>query len=128
VSPSRGGLESLFFQESDSMTRHLPLVTCTDCWSTPFLNAEGMWVCGCRDKTWLEKHTVDGSEQEKLLFARNGLAEIKLRHETYYWSPKSGHLLYLFDDGTWYSDRAPKELVTLNEYMNWYREHIAEEP
>jgi hypothetical protein len=111
-----------------SMARQRETVRCPNCGGVPSLNAEGMWVCGCRDSTWFEKHTVDGSEQEKRLFARNGLEEVKLRNETYYWSPKSGHLLYLFDDETWYSDKAPRELLTLNDYMNWYREHITGHP
>jgi hypothetical protein len=61
-----------------------------------------------------------GTEEEHSRFTSIGfqIAE-DCRGEVYYVLPDTGHILYLYADGTWFSDKAPTDCHTLDDYFAW---------
>jgi hypothetical protein len=78
----------------------------------------------CNPPSWWTK-SEKGKEEEQLLLESKGfqIAE-DCRGDIYYVLPEGGHILHLYADETWDSDKAPPGL-SLEEYLAWLEPLLA---
>lgn len=89
---------------------------CPDCRQVPRLDTNNIGRCGCNGKSYKYDISVAGAEDERAELARNGFTDATdITGNVYYVGPW-GHIVELFADATWYSDKAP-EGITLDEYL-----------
>ena len=99
------------------MTRKWSSRKCNECNQTPRANADGVFVCGC-GKAWIGELGVEAEEGEKAFLANNGFSKaVDVKGDVYYVGPL-GHIIWLFADGTWHSDKA-REGSTMEDYLSW---------
>jgi hypothetical protein len=83
-------------------------IRCPNCAQVPKPNVNGILSCGCEGKSWAREPSIAGTEEECALLESNGFSEEQdIRGNVYYVGPL-GHIVELFADGTWRSDKAAK--------------------
>ena len=89
---------------------------CPSCNEAPKENANGVVQCAC-GRRWYSNLSVEGTEEETANFKSIGLDLSEDRDGNKYYCDPWGHLIELYADGTWYSDKArPSE--SLQEYLD----------
>ncbi len=98
------------------MSRLRAIRHCPDCGQTPSPDPLGRLLCACPGKPWAWDGGYPGTDEERKKIESCGFElTTDAAGEVYYcWN---GHILYLFSDGTWDSDKAPNGM-TLEEYLN----------
>ncbi len=77
-----------------------------------------MLVCACPDKNWYRTWGVQGTEQETTSLKRYGFELAQdIQADNYYCGP-TGHIIWLYADGTWHSDKADPG-VSMQGYLDW---------
>ena len=105
------------------MTRRWSSPECKECNQTPRANATGCFVCAC-GTPWVGELGVEGSESERAFLAHNGFLQAKDKSGDVYYVGPLGHIIWLFADNTWHSDKARKG-STMEDYLSWLRAAIA---
>jgi hypothetical protein len=78
----------------------------------------------CNPPSWWTK-SEKGKEEEQLLLESKGFQVAEdCRGDIYYVLPEGGHILHLYADGTWDSDKAPPDW-SLEEYFAWLEPRLA---
>jgi hypothetical protein len=98
---------------------------CPDCKKVPYSDGSGKLVCDCGTRTWwrIQDKGVRGTEADIALLARYGFNEEKdIQGDVYYVGPL-GHIVHLYPDGTWHSDKAA-ENSNFEEYLKWVSEGL----
>ena len=91
---------------------------CPDCGAIPYPDTSGRMVCDCNNRVWYDKKGIPGSEAERTWLASNGFEETQdVQGDVYYVGPL-GHIVHLFDNGEWTSDKA-REGMSLESYVEW---------
>lgn len=97
---------------------------CPDCRQVPQPDANDILRCACKAKTWKRDKSVGGTEDERAVLASHGFSEEKdIRGNVYYVGPLR-HIVELFTDGTWNSDKAV-DGSTLDAYLKQFPKNDA---
>jgi hypothetical protein len=103
------------------MEREWVSAKCPDCGKAPCNDGSGKLICDCGTKNIWYRKGVKGSEADTALLAKYGFNEQKdIQGDIYYVGPL-GHIIYLFPEGTWHSDKAT-EGSNFEEYLKWVSE------
>ena len=97
---------------------------CPDCRQVPQPDANDVLCCACKTKTWKTDKSVGGTEDERAVLARHGFSEGKDTAGNVYYVGPWGHIVELFTDGTWNSDKAV-EGGTLDGYLKQFPKNEA---
>ena len=91
--------------------------SCPDCNEVP-KGENGIIKCACENRHWEFVRGQKGTEAEEQYLLENGFvfAEHQDKSDTYYVGP-FGHIIHLYGNGEWDSDKAPEETKTLAEYF-----------
>src|SRR6185437_5319955 len=95
---------------------------CPDCKKVLYSDSSGKLVCDC-GTTWLRTldKGVSGTEADIALLASYGFNEASdIQGDIYYVGPL-GHIVHLYPDGTWHSDKAADD-SNFEEYLKWVSE------
>lgn len=100
------------------MPRTFASAKCPDCRKVPYLDGStGRLVCDCGTRTWWAKKGIRGTEEERAWLAAKGFEEATdVQGDVYYVGPL-GHIIWLFDNGTWSGGKAP-EGISLESYAD----------
>ena len=94
---------------------------CEACGDIPQRDKHGLFLCRC-GKIWQLRIGGPGTEDEEALLKTHGFERTEdAQGEIYYVLPNSGHIVYLYLDGTWFSDKAAKG-SSLDAYLKWIDE------
>jgi hypothetical protein len=98
---------------------------CPDCEETPTPDEHGLLKRSC-GQTWTRELSVKGSSEEEIALTRLGFQEAKdIDGNLYYVLPAGAHIVNLYADGTWYSDKAAPGSA-LKDYLLWIEAALAE--
>jgi len=90
----------------------------------PKENESGQLICGC-GKVWQFCRSVRGTPEEETRLVSNGFHFAQgPRGEVWYVLQEGGHIIHLYADGTWDSDKAGAE-SSLETYLTWIKEKRA---
>jgi len=96
---------------------------CPICKKVPKENENGNITCSCGTR-WVRRRGVRGTPEEEARFERVGFQwTVDIRGDGYYVLPE-GHIVHLYPDGTWDSDKAALG-ASLEEYLDWIEEKLA---
>ena len=92
---------------------------CPKCNEVPH-EEDGVFRCACEGRRWVARQPEKGSEVEERRLADSGFhyAEHADKTDVYYLGPL-GHIVHLYTDGTWGSDKCPASAASLEEYLAW---------
>jgi hypothetical protein len=103
------------------MERKWASARCPDCKKVPYQDGSGKLVCDCGRRTFWHKKGVKGSEADIALLTKYGFNEAKdIQDDIYYVGPL-GHIVHLYPEGSWYSDKAA-EGSDFEKYLKWVSE------
>jgi hypothetical protein len=105
------------------MTRKWLARKCNECNQLPTANVTGIFVCSC-GKTWAGLLGIEADEQEQEFLSINGFSTTVDRQGDVYYTGPYGHIIWLFPDDTWYSDKA-RDGSSMGEYLNWLSENLS---
>jgi hypothetical protein len=84
----------------------------------------GTFTCGCAGKVWDRKPPIVGGDEDKATLERHGWYLVETPNDIYWVGPVANAILYLYADGTWFGESAPKRFIRLEEYLEWYAEGL----
>ncbi|MBV9155337.1 MAG: hypothetical protein JO097_03690 [Acidobacteriaceae bacterium] len=91
---------------------------CETCGAVPQKDKHGLFRCKCA-KIWQLRTGVAGAQDEETRLRTHGFMRTEdAQGEIYYVLSNSGHIIYLYADGTWFSDKAAKG-SSLDAYLKW---------
>jgi hypothetical protein len=94
---------------------------CHICNEVPKRDRHGSFRCRC-NKLWQVRVGLPGTPDEEARLKQHGFEkERDAGGDTYYVLPNSGHIIHLYTDGTWHSDKAAKG-SSLENYLSWIEE------
>jgi hypothetical protein len=96
---------------------------CPTCKQAPKEDESGRLTCAC-GIWWFRRSRVKGTPEEEALLEQSGFRVAEVPGDVYYLMPEGGHIIYLYSDGTWDSDKAPRG-QPLEDYLAWIREKLA---
>jgi hypothetical protein len=99
------------------MERRFQGCNCPECKEIPKLDTNGTLSCACKDKRWVKRKGVRGTEEERLMLTGKGFREAEdAGVDVYYLGP--GHrILWLYPDGAWYVSDGVSQELTLEAYL-----------
>jgi hypothetical protein len=102
-----------------NMSRTRSVSNCPKCNEVP-RKENGVVRCACKGRRWTALQPEKGSEGEERYLSDHGFhyAEHLDKSDVYYLGPLS-HIIHLYTDGTWDSDKCPAKIATLEEYLAW---------
>lgn len=90
---------------------------CPDCKDTPKAGEDGWLRCRCADRVWSGRKGVRGGDDENFFLTRSGFEmTADIQGDVYYVGP-FGHIIWLYEEGEWFADKAPPESSSLVEYV-----------
>jgi len=109
---------------NEAMDRSRAEGRCNICKQFPKEKEAGQLVCDC-GAVWQLRRSVRGTPEEETLLVSNGFHFAQGPHgETWYVLQEAGHIIHLYADGTWDSDKAVAE-SSLERYLAWIQEKRA---
>jgi hypothetical protein len=82
---------------------------CPVCKEVP-TEKDGLFICACDKPTWRFVHAEKGTAGEESRLGENGFQFAQdARGDAYYVGPL-GHIVHLYPDGGWNSDKSPADL------------------
>jgi len=106
------------------MSRTRSASECATCKQAPKEDESGRLTCAC-GTSWVRCRGIKGTPEEESLLELSGFQVAQdVQGDVYYVMPEGGHIIHLYADGTWDSDKAPRER-SLEEYLTWTREKLA---
>jgi hypothetical protein len=105
------------------MSRTRAASQCATCKQAPKEDESGRLTCACGTQ-WIRPWGVKGTPEEEALLELSGFMVAQdIQGDVYYVGPV-GHIIHLYADGEWDSDKAPRE-QSLEDYLTWIREGLA---
>jgi|SRR5208282_6683572 len=99
------------------MNRTRVVERCPDCNEVLKQNDDGFATCACENRRWQFVRAERGTEAEERLLADNGFVFTEdIAGDLYYVGP-AAHIIHLYPDGEWNSDKAPENCKSLEEYF-----------
>ena len=95
---------------------------CATCKQAPREDESGRLTCAC-GTSWIRRCGIKGTSEEEALLKLSGFTAQDVGGDVYYVGPY-GHIIYLYADGTWDSDKAGAE-QSLEDYLAWIRDRLA---
>ena len=93
---------------------------CAACGEFPKDNETGTLTCAC-GTSWYRCLGEEGTQEDKALLKRNGFQMAQdCQGDVYYVLPGTGHIIHLYPDGTWDSDKAAQG-SSLKQYFAWLK-------
>lgn len=97
---------------------------CPVCKQLPKEDENGRLTCACGTE-FEGRLSIRGTPEEEASLERAGFKIAQdIRGNVYYFLPEGSHLIELYSDGTWYSDKAASG-SSMEEYFAWLREKRA---
>ena len=93
---------------------------CAVCKELPKEHQSGRLTCAC-GRVWRRLIGEEGAGKEKALLELNGFEMTRdCQGDVYYVLPGAGHIIHLYSNGTWDSDKAADDW-SLDEYLAWLK-------
>jgi hypothetical protein len=110
--------------DNHDMNRTRSASECATCKQAPKEDDEsGRLTCAC-GTSWVRCWGIKGTPEEEAILEQSGFRGTQdVQGDVYYVGPY-GHIIHLYADGEWDSDKAPRE-QPLEDYLTWIREKCA---
>jgi len=103
------------------MNRARSASECATCRQAPKEDESGRFTCAC-GILWVRRWGINGTQEEEALLERIGfVVRQDAQGDVCYDMPEGAHIIHLYADGTWESDKAGAE-QSLGAYLTWIRE------
>ena len=107
--------------ETNEVKRTRSASECPTCHQPRKVDESGRFTCAC-GTLWVQCLGIKGAPEEESLLERSGFqVERDVQGDVYYVMPEGGHIIHLYADGTWHSDKAPRQ-QSLEDYLAWIRD------
>jgi hypothetical protein len=109
--------------EDDDMSRKRSASECPSCKQAPKEDESGRLTCAC-GTSWLRCRGIKGTPEEEDLLKQSGFIVAQDIQEDMYYVGPMGHIVHLYADNGWDSDKAGGE-QSLEGYLAWIKDRLA---